>query len=462
MKKIISTMLVVFMVSMLLVGCGSSKGPDGEVADGDTVEKPVSGERQEISLWFWGAPPHHQETMQRVLADKYNASQDEYELKIEFRNTVDKDISVALSANKGPDIVYGSGPAFVAPLAEAGKLESMEGYSEQYGWKDRLLEPVYEASTVKGELYSVPNSLNTIGIFYNKKTLEENGWDAPTTIDDLVAIMDEAIEKGMYASVTGNKGWKPVNDNYTSLFLTHFAGPEIVYDCLMGEEKWNNPEIVAALEELNDWFNKGYLAGDDYINLNFNESVQLLADGRSPFFFGPTLVFQFASEFFTGDKEDDLGFIAFPSGNDKVAYPSYTLGTTASLSINANSEHKDEAAKIIDDILTVEFMQDMTKEWPGYWGVPLVDLATLDTSDMTGLSLTYTEAIKETVDAIEGGNFGYYGAVFFPPATDNLFIDVETVWYGESTVEELLDKIDIEFKREKEKGLVPPIPKPAQ
>ena len=29
------------------------------------------------------------------------------------------------------------------------------------------------------------------------------------------------IGEGMYSSVTGNKGWQPVNENYASLFLTH-------------------------------------------------------------------------------------------------------------------------------------------------------------------------------------------------------------------------------------------------
>jgi len=77
------------------------------VAVGPTVQ---ARERARISLWFWGAAPQHQVTMNEVLAGAYNASQDRYELVIEFRNTVDQDIAVALAAGEGPDIVYGSGP----------------------------------------------------------------------------------------------------------------------------------------------------------------------------------------------------------------------------------------------------------------------------------------------------------------------------------------------------------------
>lgn len=423
---------------------------------------PVHAEKQQISLWFWGAEPYSQEALNTILADTYNASQDEYELIIEYRNTVDNDINVALAAGEGPDIVYGSGPAFVMPLADAGALAPLDTYSEKYGWKDRILSPLYDSGTVNGVLYSLGNSVSTMGIFYNKKVLAENGWEVPTTIDELITVMDEAIDKGMYASVTGNKGWKPVNENYSSLFLTHFAGPRAVYNSLTGKEKWNNPRIASAIEKSAEWFNKGYLGGEDYINLNFSESIQLLADGKSPFFFGPSIGFQWAASFFVDDKAEDLGFAPFPAGEKDVPYPLYTLGVACTLSINANSEHKDAAAAILDMMMTPEFMQKMTEAWPGYWGVPLKDLSAVDTSNMGPLSKSFTEAVRSVSDAINNGNFGYYTNVFFPAATQTQFIDIETVWYGEATVSEFLDRVDKEFQVEFEKGLVPPIPVPAQ
>jgi raffinose/stachyose/melibiose transport system substrate-binding protein len=411
-------------------------------------------------MWFWGAPPEHQETMKAVLVDPYNASQDEYELVVEFRNTVDKDISVALAANEGPDIVYGSGPSFVSPYAAAGKLENMDACSEQNGWQERILEPIYESGTVNGSLYSLPNSLNTLGIFYNRQVLEENGWEPPQTIEDLERIMDEAMAKGMYASVTGNKGWKPVNENYSSLFLTHMAGPMNVYNALTGEQPWNSPEISAAVAKSAEWYQKGYLAGEDYVNLNFNDAVQLLADGRSPFFIGPTLVFQFATQFFKDDAAANLGFIPFPTIDPNLPYPLYTLGTTASLSINANSEHKDAACAIIDRMMTPEFLVEMTARWPGYWGVPLKQLD-VDTSTLTGLSAEYVKAIQDMMQAVNEGRFGFFSATFFPPATQQEFINIDTVWLGTATAEELLTKVDTIFAEEQANGMVPPIPQPA-
>lgn len=445
-KRLTLIILAIFVMSSLVGVASTAQAQD----------------RERIYMWFWGAPPQHQVTMNEVLVEVYNSSQDEYELVIEFRNTVDQDIAVALAAGEGPDIVYGSGPSFVAPYAAEGRLASMDEYSAQYGWQDRILEPIYESGTVDGELYALPNSLNTLGIFYNKVVLEENGWEPPTTIEELEAIMDQAMDQGMYASVTGNKGWRPVNENYTSLFLTHMAGPRIVYQALQGEIPWTAPEIAAAIQKSAEWYQEGYLAGEDYINLNFNDAVQLLAAHESPFFVGPTLVFQFAAQFFNEENGnvDELGFIPFPSIGD-LPYPLYTLGTTASLSINGNSEHKDAAAEVIDMMMTQEFLIAMTERWPGYWGVPVKELD-VDPNLFEGLSREYIIAIQTMIDAVNDGRFGYFSATFFPPATQQEFINVDTVWLETRSVDEFLARVNSAFEEEMERGMVPPIPEPGE
>ncbi|SCP97245.1 ABC transporter substrate-binding protein [Anaerobium acetethylicum] len=451
-KRILSILLVLAMTVGMMAGCGKKSSESADDGKSD-------GAKEEIVMWFWGAEPYAQKVLNANLADKYNASQDKYTLKIEYRNSVDSDMTTALAANKGPDIVYGSGPSFVMPLVEAGKLEPMDKYAEQYGWADRILKPIYESGTVDGKLYSLANSLNTVGVFYNKKVLEDNGWAVPTTVAEMEKIMDEAMAKGMYASVTGNKGWKPVNENYASLFLTHYAGADTVYKCLKGEEKWNNEAVVSAIEKSAEWYDKGYLAGKDYGNMNFSEALQMLADERSPFFIGPTLGYQWAQSFFTDDKVDNLAFIPFPA-TDKVTEPTYTLSVCCTFSINANvaQDHKDEAAKIIDIMMQPEFTEEMTSVWPGYWGTPLKDLSTVDVESMTGLSKSYMETIKNIAAAVNDGNFGYYTNVFFPSATQQVFIDIENVWYGTESASDLMDKADTEFTKELEKGLVPPVP----
>lgn len=422
----------------------------------------AAGGRQTLQLWFWGASPQQQKTMQSVLVDGFDKSQSKYHLEVTFNNAVDKNVQVALSANKGPDIVYGSGPSFSAAYAVQGKLADMTPYAEKYGWKDRILAPMYDSGTVNGKLYSLPNSLENLGIFYNKKVLDKLGVGVPTTFVELTADMDKAAKAGMYPSVTGNKGWKPVNQNYISMFLTHVAGGKAVYDALQGKIKWTDPKIVEAVNDSADFYKKGYLGGKDYANLNFTESMQLLAQGKSPFFFGPTLAFQFASDYFNdaAGNTSDLGFAPFPNVTAGLPSPSGTLGTTASLSINANSSNKDGAAEVIDYMMSEKFAQEMNKTWPGYWGVPLKNWD-LDPASYTGLSKEFVQSVTDTVDMVSTGDYGFFAGTFFPPATATAFTDVDGVWLGTESATDFLKKVQSTFDDEKAKGLVPPVPEPA-
>jgi raffinose/stachyose/melibiose transport system substrate-binding protein len=447
--------LIAIVSAAVLALAGCSSGGSGSGSGG-------SGGRQTLQFWFWGAPPDHQATMKKVLIEGFNQSQDRYTLTVTFNNAVDKNIQVALSANKGPDVVYGSGPAFSAAYAVQGKLADMTPYAEKYGWESRILDPMYKSGTVNGKLYSLPNSIEDIGVFYNKKVLDQLGVTVPTTFAELTAVMDKAAAAGLHPSVTGNQGWKPVNQNYISQFLTVDAGGKTVYDALQGKIPWTDPAIVKAVEESAKFYQAGYLGGKDYQTLNFDTSMQLLSKGKSPFFIGPSLAFQFASTYFNDKAGNvaDMGYIPFPTINTSLPSPYYTLGTTASLSINAASKNQDGAAEVIDYMLSDSFAKEMNKDWPGYWAVPLKNFD-LDPNDYTGLSKPFVASIKNTIKGVNDGHYGFFAGTFFPPATAAEFTNIDSVWLGQESAQDFLTKVNTTFQGELEKKLVPPLPEPS-
>jgi raffinose/stachyose/melibiose transport system substrate-binding protein len=440
------------IAALALSGCGGGGGGTGSSSAG----------RQKLVMWFWGAPPAHQKTMQQVLVDGFNSSQSKYTLSVTYDNNVDKNVQVALAANKGPDVVYSSGPTYAAAYAAENKLADMTAYAQQYGWKDSLLSPMYESGTLNGKLYSLPNSVSTYGIFYNKKVLAKLGVQAPATFADLTADMDKAKAAGLYASVTGNKGWKPVNLDYASIFLNHDAGPGPVYNAVKGTIPWTDPSLVKAVDDSATFYKSGYLAGKDYSNLNFDQSMQLLSVGKSPFFFAPTLAFQFATDYFNdaAKNTDDLGFVGFPNISSSLTSPIYALGTTAALSVNASSANKDGAAEVINYMMSQKFFTEMTKTWPGYWGVPLKSLSSADPSQFTGLSAVYVKALQDMNTAVASGNFGLDISTFFPPGTQTALTDIDTVWLGKSSATDFLKRVQAAYDKDKASNLLAPVPQP--
>lgn len=415
-------------------------------------------EKKPITMWFWGASDYQREAMDKYLIQGFNESQDEYELVVEYRASVDNDVTVALSGGGGPDIVYGSGPSFVAGYAAEGLLENLDSYAEKYGWKDNMLSAHYDACTVNGSLYSIPGGMTTGGIFYNKQLLADNGWDIPETYQDVIDIMEAAKELGLYGGLSGAKDWRPTNEVYVSMMMTSVAGPEAYYKVLTGEQKWNSPEAVEAMNVLNEWYQNGYLAGEDYWNLDFNEAAQLLVEGKSPFFFAGLNVFQFVKNVATEEQCDNIGYLLLPDykGRDTSA----ALGTMCSFSINAKSENKDGAAAVLDWMLQPEFSENMSSEWPGYWGMPIKSLAEIDIDKYEGIYKEYLIACQNIAAAIDKGNFGYAATTCYSPGTLERCYDIDAVWFGDITVEEYLDSMDEAYAEDVEAGKTLVFPAP--
>lgn len=414
--------------------------------------------REPVTMWFWGASPAYQEVLKKSLKEPFEAMQSDYSLEIEFRNTVDNDVRVSVMANQGPDLVYTSGPSWVTPMAKAGKLEPLDAYAEKYGWNDRLVAPALASCTTGEHLYCLPPSILADGMFYNKKLLEEHGWPVPKTGEELEKVMLEAQKLGLYASATGNKGWQPVNENYSSIFLNQYVGPANLYKILTGEMSMDAPEVLDAMKNLDRWYKAGFLGGSDYFSLDFDTSLKLLSEGKTPFFFAPDFAYQWAINHFTGDKADDLGWTAFPQMSAGVEYPVYSIGSAFTYSINGASQHKDAAAQVLDIMMSPEFVVSMAKVWPGYWAVPLKDFPS--DPDATGVVKAFYDSAKEVSDAVASGNFGYKVQAFFPPATTDVYIkDVESMWLSKATPEQVVAAAKKEFDKELGRGLVQDIPK---
>ncbi len=98
-------------------------------------------------------------SIQKKLVDVFNSSQNEIELVMEFKRKLNDILRTAMVAGEGPDIVETPGPSYVKEYQDAGLLQSMQTYSDKYGWKDLLLPWSYNAGVFDGEFYSAPKNV---------------------------------------------------------------------------------------------------------------------------------------------------------------------------------------------------------------------------------------------------------------------------------------------------------------
>jgi raffinose/stachyose/melibiose transport system substrate-binding protein len=361
----------------------------------------------------------------------------------------------ALAAGEGPDIVYTPGPAFAVQVTEAGQLLPLDDYAEQYGWNDRFAPWAMDLGKTDGTLYSIPNQVETLALFYNKTLFEENGWEPPTTIDELMTLSETIAAADIIPFAHANEEFRDANEWFVGEFLNHVAGPDKVYQALTGEAKWTDPEFVDAIDKLNqaqqnDWFMGGL---DRYYTTTFADANSALAAGEAAMKIEGSWTVADLNTFFGDEAGDESGWdwVPMPSTTGEAIYD---LGIGSTVSINKNAENPDAAAEFIDYLFTSETQARLVVECgDSPASVPLEQDA------LAGIDERYAEILVAQNEASAAGNYGYTTWTFWPAATrTHLFENIEQVWGGDMTVEEYLQGMQETFDRELAEGAVPPIP----
>jgi len=98
-------------------------------------------------------------------------------------------------------------------------------------------------------------------LYYNKPLLEANGWQPPTTIEELTVLAESISAADIIPFAHANAEWRPANEWFVGEFLNHVAGPDKVYQALKGELGWENPDSVTAINLLNEYQQNGHFMG---------------------------------------------------------------------------------------------------------------------------------------------------------------------------------------------------------
>ena len=362
----------------------------------------------------------------------------------------------AVAGGAGPDIVSTPGPSFAMELARAGRLVPLDPYAEQFGWGERFAEGSLDLGTADGQLFSIPNEIETLVLYYNKTLFEQNEWQPPTTLDELMALAEEVNAAGIIPFANANAEWRPANEWFVGEVLNHSAGgPQLVYDALVGEADWTNPDLVAAIDALNQMQQNGWFSGglDRYYTFTDAETGAMFGTGEAAMKIEGTWFIANIDQFFgeAAGNENEWGWVPFPSVTGEAIFD---LGIGSTSSINANSDNPDQAAQYLDYYFSPETQARLMVQ------CGLAPAAVnLSGQDMTAVNPALAEILAALNVAFAEGNYGYTTWTFWPPESATYLIEeIERVWAGEITPEEYLQGHQEVFDAEREAGAVPPIP----
>jgi raffinose/stachyose/melibiose transport system substrate-binding protein len=354
--------------------------------------------------------------------------------------------------------VQTAGPAYLTAIANAGQVLPLDGFAETYKWKERFLPALLNTGVYGGKLYALPRDYESMHLFYNKDVFSQNGWKPPTNRAEFEQVADAALAKGIIPFGAGNADWKGVNEWLVTVFFNNVAGPDNVRKALSGELPWTAPPFVEAVELSKAWYNKGYF-GKNYFSLTIEQSFLQVVNGKAAMALNCT--WSFGTKSYGMSKPDTAMDVApIPGLSAAVPGSLHHLACGATLSIAKSSQNPEGAAAVFEFMLTRQFYQEMNRDWPGKWALPVKDLPP-ETLKGIGYPM-FENTITAMHDAFDKGQYGYTTWTFWPGATNGYLIEgIEQVWLNRVTSGAYLSRIQTLFAQELKEGKVPPLPQRA-
>lgn len=407
---------------------------------------PQDGTDEKVQVIFWQTTSETADCIIAVAVDSFNAKSETIEVIAEKKANMFDAVRPALAAGAGPDIVATHGPSFVAEFALADQLLPLDDLSDQFGWEELFVPWALNLGRVQGTLYSLPQELETMVLFYNKTVFEENGWEPPATMDELEALSAEIQAAGIIPFAGGSADAIDNNEFFFTEFVNKIAGPEKVYRALKGELSWTDPDFVASIETLNRFFQAGYWMGSpaNYLVTDYAMTYAAFSSGEAAMIMDGTWAYDsLVNDMFTEDSEhgNDWDWVPMPSLSGD---PSFNIGTGSTQSINRNSENPAAAAEFLTHYNSPEIQSRLLVECQ-YATAPI----RLDPTQLEGVEPRMARLLSEFAKASEAGDYGYTTWSFFPPKTNQvIYEEIEKVWVGDMTPEEYMAAVEAAFQEE--------------
>ncbi|MDQ3579715.1 MAG: extracellular solute-binding protein [Actinomycetota bacterium] len=160
-------------LGLVLAGCGGSTPAPPPESDSGTVT-------------YWDTSREVEQVVFKKLAEGC-AQKGGYKLQYEAVpfNTARNNFKTAAQGGQGPDVLRTD----VGWVAEFAKLGLITDLSETDAAKDTgdYLQVPLESAKFEGKTYAVPQVIDTMGLYYNKKLLEATGVTPPKSYDDIKA-----------------------------------------------------------------------------------------------------------------------------------------------------------------------------------------------------------------------------------------------------------------------------------
>ncbi|MFJ5550245.1 extracellular solute-binding protein [Streptomyces sp. NPDC093225] len=390
MRRGIAATALVAALALAATACGGDKGDD-------SGDKKAGGELTGTVTW-WDTSGDTEKAVFQKLAEGFTAKHPKVTVKYvnvpygEAQNKIKNSFS---SGSDAPDVIRAD-VGWVADFASLGYLDKVPADAAKKV-DGEFLAQAAASGKFEGTTYAVPQVIDTMGLFYNKKILKDAGVEVPKSLEELkkaaATIKSKTGKTGLYL-----RG----DDSYWFLPLIYGEGGDLV-DAKNKTVTVDGPAGVKAFKAARDLVTSG--AAITNATDGWNNMETAFKSGKVAMMVnGPWAV----ADAYAGDEFKDkgnLGIAAVPAGSAGQGAPQ----GGHDLAVYAGSKNRDAAHAFVDYMTSQEVQVQTTKDL----SLLPTRTAAYEAADVKGN--TMVQFFKPAVDkAVERAWIPENGSLFAP------------------------------------------------
>lgn len=341
----------------------------------------------------------------------------------------------AYSMEGMPDVVSIWGqPAFLDEVLDAGVLAELnqDDYAD-YGFVSGSLNGFMK----DGKLYGLPRNTDVAGFYYNQKMFEDNGWEVPTTYDELLTLAGEIKDKDIVPlAMDGGDGWPMAV--YLSDILFKLTGSDYsdVVSNAISTGDFSDENLKKATELLKESADAG-LFQNGYDSQDYGTAMNLFTNGQAAMFYmGSWEASMALNEDIPEDIRTNIRVFTMPViDGGKGTATDIAAWNGGGYAVSADSEVKDEAVKFLNYMYQPDKLSKYG--WENGVGMSAQDQSAYMTGDETELQMQFVDAVNNAT-SVSGTPINDCGPSAFKTSIES---EIQSVSNGSISVDDFLAAI---------------------
>lgn len=439
-KNILITLLTLICLSLFVSACGNE----------EPEEKDDSAKNDENEITLEWMVKETQPVIIDFIENEIIAGYTEKNPNVNIKLITNQDaINInrqQLAAGAGTDIISVDGPVTLKLFARSGYLLSLEDYKGKYDWESRFADWSYQTGLYNDELYGLPKKLEALMVWYNKDLFKENGWEEPTSLDELLSLNKSIQEKGLIPFAFGTSDKKAANEWWLSVVYNAYLGTDYFEGILEGSKPWTDSKIKEATQIWVDMWEQGYVSDKQSQAISYDESKDLFETQQAVMMMEGTWALAHLENV---ERSFEYGYFVMPSWDEDLE-TNLPLALGESIGINVNTEHPEEAVDFLDWINSIEIAEGYAKLGQ------TTPLNEIDMDGIEGMNPRMKEVFAEINEYSSNGKTGYASWTYWPPKVRHyLWDNIEAVFTDQMTIDEYLDNAQEAMLEDEADGMLP-------